>query len=136
LKEVDRQQQSGDVGSIETDQASLFASKICTSPLTRHQGVGGAYRLRPGFHLPPLLLTDEEAFALSLGLRALRQIGLSAFAPATESALAKPGRVLSNIRCARAASELSNMWWPSSPALGGLHIRRVPDPRRIGHSHR
>jgi predicted DNA-binding transcriptional regulator YafY len=44
--------------------------------------------------LPPLLITNEEAFALSLGLRALRQIGLSAFAPATEGALAKLGRVL------------------------------------------
>jgi predicted DNA-binding transcriptional regulator YafY len=41
-----------------------------------------------------LLLTNEEAYALSLGLRALRQVGLSAFAPATESALAKLGRVL------------------------------------------
>jgi predicted DNA-binding transcriptional regulator YafY len=44
--------------------------------------------------LPPLLLTNEEAFALSLGLRALRQIGLSAFAPATESTLTKLERVL------------------------------------------
>jgi predicted DNA-binding transcriptional regulator YafY len=56
--------------------------------------VGGAYRLKPGYRLPPLLLTNEEAFALSLGLRALRQIGLSAFAPATESALEKLRRVL------------------------------------------
>jgi predicted DNA-binding transcriptional regulator YafY len=40
------------------------------------------------------LLTNEEAFALSLGLRALRQIGLSAFAPATESTLTKLERVL------------------------------------------
>jgi predicted DNA-binding transcriptional regulator YafY len=56
--------------------------------------VGGSYRLRPGFRLPPLLFTNEEAFALSLGLRALRQLGLSSFAPATEGALAKLGRVL------------------------------------------
>ncbi len=56
--------------------------------------MGGAYRLRPGFRLPPLLLTNEEAFALSLGLHSLRQVGLSAFAPATEGALAKLGRVL------------------------------------------
>jgi predicted DNA-binding transcriptional regulator YafY len=39
-------------------------------------------------------LKDEEAFALSLGLRALRQIGLSAFAPATESTLTKLERVM------------------------------------------
>jgi predicted DNA-binding transcriptional regulator YafY len=58
------------------------------------RGVGGFYRLRPGFRLPPLMFTDEEAFALSLGLRALRQLGLSAFAPATEGAAAKLGRVL------------------------------------------
>ena len=63
-------------------------------PIDSSPGVGGAYRLRPGFRLPPLLLTNEEAFALSLGLRALRQIGLAAFAPATEGALAKLGRVL------------------------------------------
>jgi predicted DNA-binding transcriptional regulator YafY len=50
--------------------------------------------LRPGFRLPPLLFTNEEALALSLGLHALRQVGLSAFAPATESVLAKLGRVL------------------------------------------
>jgi predicted DNA-binding transcriptional regulator YafY len=40
------------------------------------------------------LLTNEEAFALSLGLHSLRQLGLSAFAPATEGALAKLRRVL------------------------------------------
>jgi predicted DNA-binding transcriptional regulator YafY len=40
------------------------------------------------------MLTDEEAFAMTLGLRALRQLGLSAFAPATEGAVAKLGRVL------------------------------------------
>jgi predicted DNA-binding transcriptional regulator YafY len=63
-------------------------------PVESARGVGGAYRLRPGFRLPPLLLTNEEAFALALGVRALRQLGLSAFAPATEGVLAKLGRVL------------------------------------------
>ncbi len=56
--------------------------------------MGGSYLLRPGARLPPLMFTNEEAFALSLGLRALRQIGLEAFAPATEGALSKLGRVL------------------------------------------
>lgn len=40
------------------------------------------------------MFTDEEAFALTLGLRALRHLGLSAFAPATEGASAKLRRVL------------------------------------------
>ena len=63
-------------------------------PVESTRGVGGAYRLKPGFRLPPMMFTDEEAFALTLGLRALRHMGLAAFAPATEGAAAKLGRVL------------------------------------------
>jgi predicted DNA-binding transcriptional regulator YafY len=79
---------------LRTVQRYIVRLKDLSIPVESSPGVGGAYRLRPGFRLPPLLLTNEEAFALSLGLRGLRQIGLAAFAPATESALAKLGRVL------------------------------------------
>jgi len=79
---------------LRTVQRYIVRLKDLHIPIDSSPGVGGAYRLKPGFRLPPLLLTNEEAFALSLGLRALRQIGLSAFAPATESALTKLGRVL------------------------------------------
>src|SRR5215469_7969329 len=63
-------------------------------PVESTRGPGGAYRLKPGFRLPPMMFTDEEAFALTLGLRALRHLGLAAFAPATKGAAAKLGRVL------------------------------------------
>jgi predicted DNA-binding transcriptional regulator YafY len=63
-------------------------------PVESSRGVGGAYRLKPGFRLPPLMLTDDEALAVSLGLRALEPLGLSAFAPARQSAQAKLERVL------------------------------------------
>jgi predicted DNA-binding transcriptional regulator YafY len=79
---------------LRTVQRYIARLKDLNIPIDSSPGVGGAYRLRPGYRLPPLLLTNEEAFALSLGLRSLRQIGLSAFAPATETALAKLGRVL------------------------------------------
>jgi predicted DNA-binding transcriptional regulator YafY len=79
---------------LRTVQRYIVRLKDLHIPIDSSPGVGGAYRLRPGFRLPPLVLTNEEAFALSLGLRALRQVGLSAFAPATEGALAKLGRVL------------------------------------------
>jgi len=79
---------------LRTVQRYIVRLKDLHIPISSSPGVGGAYRLRPGFRLPPLLLTNEEGFALSLGLRALRQIGLSPFAPATEGALAKLGRVL------------------------------------------
>ena len=79
---------------LRTVQRYIVRLKDLKIPVESSRGVGGAYRLKPGYRLPPLLLTNEEAFALSLGLRALRQIGLAAFAPATEGALAKLERVL------------------------------------------
>lgn len=79
---------------LRTVQRYIARLRDLCIPIEAARGVGGSYRLRPGFRLPPLLFTDEEAFALSLGLRALRHLGLAAFAPATEGALAKLGRVL------------------------------------------
>jgi predicted DNA-binding transcriptional regulator YafY len=79
---------------LRTVQRDIVRLKDLNIPIDSSPGVGGAYRLRPGFRLPPLVLTNEEAFALALGLRALHQVGLAAFAPATEGALAKLGRVL------------------------------------------
>ena len=79
---------------LRTVQRYIVRLKDLSIPVESSRGVGGAYRLRPGYRLPPLLLTNEEAFALSLGLHSLRQVGLSAFAPATEGALKKLRRVL------------------------------------------
>ncbi len=61
-------------------------------PIEAERGRYGFYRLRPGFRLPPLMFTDEEAFALTIGLIAARELGLAA--PAIEGALAKLRRVL------------------------------------------
>ncbi|HZO74379.1 MAG TPA: YafY family protein [Ktedonobacteraceae bacterium] len=63
-------------------------------PIEAVRGRYGFYRLRPGFKLPPMMFTDEEAFALTVGLVAARGLGLAGAAPAVEGALAKIGRVL------------------------------------------
>jgi predicted DNA-binding transcriptional regulator YafY len=63
-------------------------------PVEAGHGRAGGYRLRPGFKLPPLLFTEEEAMAVTLGLLAARRVGLTGAAPATEGALAKIERVL------------------------------------------
>ncbi len=63
-------------------------------PVEAERGRYGAYRLRPGFKLPPLMFTEDEALALTLGLLASRRLGLTAAAPAVEGALAKIERVL------------------------------------------
>ncbi|HXZ47888.1 MAG TPA: YafY family protein [Usitatibacter sp.] len=63
-------------------------------PITTEQGRYGGYRLVPGYKLPPMMFTDEEAQALSLGLIAARGLGLADAAPAVESVQAKLDRVL------------------------------------------
>ncbi|MGH2587001.1 MAG: helix-turn-helix transcriptional regulator, partial [Dehalococcoidia bacterium] len=63
-------------------------------PIEAVHGRYGGYRLRPGYKLPPLIFTEEEALAVTLGLSAARWLGLSTAAPATEGALAKLERVL------------------------------------------
>src|SRR5438067_10750936 len=63
-------------------------------PVEAERGRHGSYRLRPGFKLPPLMFTEEEALALTLGLLAARKLELAVAAPAVEGALAKIERVL------------------------------------------
>lgn len=63
-------------------------------PVEARRGKYGGYRLRPGYKLPPLMLTEDEALAVTLGLLAARQLGLNDTVPAVEGALAKVERVL------------------------------------------
>ncbi len=63
-------------------------------PVEGERGRAGAYSLRPGFKLPPLMFTDEEALGLALGLVAARKLSLNGMAPAVEGASAKLERVM------------------------------------------
>jgi predicted DNA-binding transcriptional regulator YafY len=63
-------------------------------PIEAERGRYGGYRLRGGYRLPPLMLTDDEAFAVTMGLLAVRRLGLAVEAAAVEGALAKVERVL------------------------------------------
>lgn len=63
-------------------------------PVTSERGRHGHYSLVAGFKLPPMMFTDDEALAISVGLLASRQLGLAEAAPAVENAQAKLERVL------------------------------------------
>jgi predicted DNA-binding transcriptional regulator YafY len=63
-------------------------------PVESESGRYGGYQLRPGYKLPPMMFTEEEALALILGLLLSRGTGLGDSAPAVEGALAKIDRVL------------------------------------------
>lgn len=64
-------------------------------PVETVRGRYGGYRIAAGSHLPPLMLTDEEALSVVLGLTAIARTGPSAATrTAAETAAAKMGRVL------------------------------------------
>ncbi|MEU9407670.1 YafY family protein [Streptomyces sp. NPDC048281] len=64
-------------------------------PVESVRGRYGGYRLAPGYRLPPLMLSDDEALAVLLGLVAGRRAGLTtAERAANETASAKIRRVL------------------------------------------
>jgi predicted DNA-binding transcriptional regulator YafY len=64
-------------------------------PVESVRGRYGGYRLAPGYRLPPLMLSDDEALAVLLGLVAGRRAGLTTTEhTASETASAKIRRVL------------------------------------------
>lgn len=62
-------------------------------PVDSEAGRYGAYQLRPGFRLPPMMFTEAEILAITLGLLAVSHMGLAS-APGVLSASAKIERVL------------------------------------------
>jgi predicted DNA-binding transcriptional regulator YafY len=107
-------------------------------PVEGERGRHGAYRLRPGYKLPPLMLTEDEALAVVLGLLAARRLGLGAAAPAVEATLVKIGRVLpaavrDRVEAVEAALVLA--FRPGGPAPAAGHIvtvsAAVRDGRRV-----
>jgi predicted DNA-binding transcriptional regulator YafY len=58
-------------------------------PVQARPGVGGGYRLRAGASLPPLLLDDEEAVAIAVGLRTAFRGGVAGIGETSVRALSK-----------------------------------------------
>lgn len=63
-------------------------------PVEGNIGRYGGYRLRPGFKLPPLIFSEEEATSIMLGLLASSWLEIEQSSVAVESAMAKVSRVL------------------------------------------
>ncbi|MET0965185.1 MAG: YafY family protein [Nakamurella sp.] len=63
-------------------------------PVTATPGKGGGYRLGAGAALPPLLLDDDEAIAVAVGLRTAASAGVEGIEEASLRALGKLEQVL------------------------------------------
>ncbi|MGW2337069.1 helix-turn-helix transcriptional regulator [Streptomyces sp. NPDC001685] len=85
-------------------------------PVESVRGRYGGYRLGPGHRLPPLMLGDEEALAVLLGLVAGRRAGLTAAQrTAAETASAKIRRVLPRHLARRLDGLLQSLSFTDSP---------------------
>jgi predicted DNA-binding transcriptional regulator YafY len=92
-------------------------------PVEGQRGVGGGYRIRPGYRLPPLMLTDDEAVAVALGVQAAGRLGLSGSAEAVEGALVKIHRVLPDglrrrVEALEATLDFTSRTRPVAPVRG------------------
>jgi predicted DNA-binding transcriptional regulator YafY len=113
-------------------------------PVQAERGPYGGYQLRPGYKLPPLMLTDDEAAAVVLGLVAARQTGIATQGSGLDEALVKILRVLPTElrdRVGALQESLTTIWVPSrgnaARHAGGAHPRAgdqdetaSPDPVR------
>ncbi|MET8149566.1 YafY family protein [Actinoplanes sp. NPDC049668] len=99
LLQAHRRMTGGDLAarlSVDERTVRRYAGTLAELgiPVTSERGRYGGYRLLPGFKLPPLMLTDDEAVAVMLGLIAADRIGLAAGSTANAAADAKITRVL------------------------------------------
>ncbi|MFE2431906.1 helix-turn-helix transcriptional regulator [Streptomyces sp. NPDC059373] len=85
-------------------------------PVESVRGRYGGYRLAPGYRLPPLMLNDDEALAVLLGLVAGRRAGLLTTAEtASETAAAKIRRVLPERLARRLDAVLESLAFTAPP---------------------
>ncbi|MEV4622759.1 YafY family protein [Asanoa sp. NPDC049573] len=85
-------------------------------PVESVRGRYGGYRLGPGYRLPPLMLSDDEALAVLLGLIAGRRAGLTtADRTANETAAAKIRRVLPRHLASRLDTLLAALAFTDQP---------------------
>jgi predicted DNA-binding transcriptional regulator YafY len=90
-------------------------------PVRAQRGVDGGYQLAPGAVLPPLLLDDEEAVALAIGLRAAAQGPVAGIEESSIRALTKvvqvmPPRLRRRVDALRAAT-VPAVWGTGGPTV-------------------
>jgi predicted DNA-binding transcriptional regulator YafY len=85
-------------------------------PVESVRGRYGGYRLASGYRMPPLMLSDDEALAVLLGLIAGRRTGLvTTTGTASETAAAKIRRVLPDRLAHRLDAVLESLAFTAAP---------------------
>ncbi|HVV12220.1 YafY family protein [Amycolatopsis sp.] len=80
--------------SVRTLRRDVDRLRELGYPVEAQRGVDGGYQLAPGAALPPLVVDDEEAVALVVGLQAATQGAVEGIAESSVRALAKVVQVM------------------------------------------
>jgi predicted DNA-binding transcriptional regulator YafY len=91
-------------------------------PVEAERGPHGAYQLGRGAKMPPLMFTDAEAVALTLGLLVIREFRFPVEVAAVEGALAKTERVLPDLVAAQVRGLQEAITFNVSLLLPVLHV--------------
>jgi predicted DNA-binding transcriptional regulator YafY len=96
-------------------------------PVESLTGPAGGYRLRAGTAMPPLLLDDEEAIAIGVGLRTAARVSVTGIEEAAVRALVKLEQVLpAHLRRRVAALGSVTVTLPASgPTVDPQHLTAV-----------
>jgi predicted DNA-binding transcriptional regulator YafY len=80
--------------SVRTLRRDVDRLRALGYPVEAQRGIDGGYQLAAGAAMPPLLLDDEEAVALAIGLRAAAQASVVGIEDSSIRALAKLVQVM------------------------------------------
>ena len=108
--------------SVRTLRRDVDRLRELGYPVEAQRGVDGGYQLAAGAALPPLVIDDEEAVALVVGLQSAAQGAVEGIAESSVRALAKVVRVMPT-RLRRRVEALRAMTVPADwggPARAGI----------------
>ncbi|WP_066359985.1 helix-turn-helix transcriptional regulator [Herbidospora mongoliensis] len=107
--------------SVRTLRRDVDRLRELGYPVESQRGVDGGYQLAAGAALPPLVIDDEEAVALAVGLQAAAQGAVEGIAESSVRVLAKvvqvmPARLRHRVEALRTMTVPSG--WSGSPRAG------------------
>lgn len=112
--------------SVRTLRRDVERLRELGYPVEAQRGVDGGYALAPGAALPPLVLDDDEAVALALGLQAAAGSPVEGMAETSVRALAKVVQVMP-ARLRRRVEALRAMTEPAGWGSAGRQDTVAPD---------
>lgn len=116
--------------SVRTLRRDIDRLRELGYPVEASRGVDGGYQLAPGAALPPLVVDDDEAVAIAVGMQAAAQGAVAGIEEPALRALTKvvqvmPPRLRRRVDALRAATVPLTWGGPAAPALDAASLIAV-----------